>query len=386
MRAFRGRAYPVAPLLHAYTAAGLPGDEVLSAVPGLGERWRAIRSARGEWLNETFLDATSESEFQQALARFYDACVPTPLHLDVIRRRSSLLRHGVGHLLRGRDPLPQRLERCLAADGPYHVPGLGPAFWSGLAQALDPLRHPAWLPSVLQGLRRLGLLETEQPRPSAVYAALLRAYQGLRSSEPNLTAGHIDHFLSLVAVMPGRDLWTTKPCVAPDLPALIRQERSRVPLRRRLKKRSADLDDARRRLEAALGRQDGTEVGAALSVADPVGYRRARLGWKKHGETLTFWVGRLWEADNPDEVLREFWLADPIPWAGLWLPAAVLHLRNPDQFFPWDETSRQGFAVLDDAAGLGEPPWVRYRLYNEGLTWLRNRHRIHPLEVPALLA
>ena len=39
----------------------------------------------------------------------------------------------------------------------------------------------------------------------------------------------------------------------------------------------------------------------------------------------------------------------PLPGAGLWLPAAVLHLRDPQRFAPWGEAVRQGYATLDDA-------------------------------------
>src|SRR5262249_12975488 len=85
-------------------------------------------------------------------------------------------------------------------------------------------------------------------------------------------------------------------------------------------------------------------------------------------------------------VLEEFWRADPVPGAGLWLPAAVLHLRDPGRFTPWGEAVRQGYALLDDSAGPGEPAAVRYRLFNEGVARPREPHPGHPLEAPALPA
>jgi hypothetical protein len=170
------------------------------------------------------------------------------------------------------------------------------------------------------------------------------------------------------------------------LHALIRQERARRPLRRRLKEHNSLLHEARRRLEAALATQDGAEIVAALASADPAGSRGARINGKRHAEALTLWVGRLWEADDPYEMLEAFWRADPILGAGLWLPTAVLHLRDPQCFQPWDETSRRGYTLLDDAADQSEPAWDRYRLFNEGIAWLREHHRLHPLEAPSLLA
>jgi len=102
--------------------------------------------------------------------------------------------------LRCADPLPRKMERVLAPDGPYRVPGLGPAFWSAVFQGLDPLRHPAWLSVIEAGVLRLGLTRRRSTDgPGRVYASLLDAYGMLRSLEPALTALHVDHFLSLAA-------------------------------------------------------------------------------------------------------------------------------------------------------------------------------------------
>jgi 5-methylcytosine-specific restriction protein B len=388
MRASRRQPLPLAPLLGAYTDAGPVTAEELGRVPGLGARFEAIRKARGSFLSEKFLDTASDAEFTAALRTFYTACVQPALHAETIGRRSGILRHALGHLLRCREPLPRRLEGCLAVDGPYHVGGLGPAFWSALVQALDPNGHPGWLPLTRAGSHRLGLT-TGQPNdaPAVTYAALLQNYVRVRGLAASLSAQHIDHFLSLVALMRGRNLWSGADHLAGmDLPALIREERTRTPLRRRLKERGRQLDTARAQLEAALQAQDGPGIGAALALADPLGARSCRLDWRRHGQALTLWVGRLWEAEDPDEILRHVWEAEPIPRAGLWLPAAVLHLKAPDRYAPWPETSRRGYAVLDDSADHTGPTWERYRLFNEGMTWLRAQHRLHPLEAPAVLA
>src|SRR5262249_35822857 len=76
----------------------------------------------------------------------------------------------------------------------------------------------------------------------------------------------------------------------------------------------------------------------------------------------------------------------PIPGAGLWLPTAVLHLKDPRHFHVWDEAARSGHAVLGEGAEPAGPAVERYRLFNEGIAWLRERHRLHPLEAPAVLA
>ena len=85
-------------------------------------------------------------------------------------------------------------------------------------------------------------------------------------------------------------------------------------------------------------------------------------------------------------MLASFWEADPLRGGGLWLPAAVLHLRDPQTFNPWNDAVRQGYATLDDALDGAGSSAERYRLFNEGVAWLRRRHAIHPLETAEVLA
>jgi hypothetical protein len=388
----RRPALPLVPLLRAYAGAGVAPVDDLARLPALGPRCDAILSARGGLLSEAFLDGAAADEFQAALLRFYEATVQPPLHAALLGRRAGLVRHALSHLMYSPDPLPRKAERCLGAGGPYHVAGLGPSFWTALFQGLDPARHAGWTPATVIGLRRLGLARwPSHAGAAAVHAAVLRAHARVRALEPALTGLHVDHFLTLVALMQGRDLWSGARRLETggagiDLEAVIRQERTRLPLRRRLKERGRALGQARDELEAALASRDGARLGAALAVADPAGARRAPLDWQAHDEELTLWVGRLWEADDPDEVLSAFWARAPVPGAGLWLPAAVLHLRDARRFLPWGEEVRQGYALLDDAADLGDAPAERYRLFNDGAAWLRERHGLHPLEVPAVLA
>ncbi|MBV9122270.1 MAG: DUF2461 family protein, partial [Planctomycetes bacterium] len=124
-------------------------------------------------------------------------------------------------------------------------------------------------------------------------------------------------------------------------------------------------------------------VRAALTAVEPFSRSPASPG---SGEALLCWVGRLWEAEDPQAVLQDFWRADPIPGAGLWLPAAVLHLHDARRFYPWNETLRRAYATLDEGAQFRESAEVSYHLYNEGVSRLRELHQLHPLEVPGVLA
>ena len=198
---------PLAPLLHAYTRAGIPSPAELHHLPGLGPRFAAILSASVKFLFPDFLDSAPVEQLAEALTRFYEACVEPPLHAETLRRRAGIVRHGLAYLLRGRDPLPVKAAACLSASGAYHVPGLGPRFWSALLQGLEPSRHPGWTPAILAGLDRLGLASRRRgDGPEVIYAALLSAYARIQALEPALSALHVDHFLTLVAAMPGRNL------------------------------------------------------------------------------------------------------------------------------------------------------------------------------------
>src|SRR5262249_51059671 len=237
-----GEPLPLVPLVRAYVDCGVPAAGELSRLPGLGPRLRAVQAATATFLDDSFLDGAADDSFQTALVRFYEACVEPPLHVDRLRRRAGIVRHAIAHLLRCPEPLPQKLHRCLADDGPYFVTGLGPSFWSAVAQGLRPTVHAAWTPAVEAGLRRLGLLSPPgHDAPEAVYSAVLGACTRVRSLAPGLTALHCEHFLSLVALMEGRDLFAgaARLSSAPgtDFAAAVQAERARQSVRERIKER-----------------------------------------------------------------------------------------------------------------------------------------------------
>src|SRR6516165_11679399 len=132
MKAATRHVLPLVPLLRAYTAAGVPGTDELGRLAVLGPRFAAVLTARTTLLAEPFLDGAREAEFVAALLRFYEAAVPQPLHADLVRRRAGIVRHALGHLLRGAGPLSRKVDQCLGLGGAYRVGGLGPAFWSAL--------------------------------------------------------------------------------------------------------------------------------------------------------------------------------------------------------------------------------------------------------------
>src|SRR5438477_238146 len=137
--------------------------------------------------------------------------------------------------------------------------------------------------------------------------------RGLASS---LSALHCDHFLSLLALMEGRDLFAgaarlSSAAPGADVAAAVLAERARQPVRERIKERGQVLAEAQERLEAGLANCDGKSLGEALAAADPVGSARSTLDWGGLAEELVLWVGRLWEADDPYSILAAFWAGDP---------------------------------------------------------------------------
>ena len=383
---------PLAPLLHAYTRAGVPSMGELHHLPNLGPRFAAILSATVKFLFADFLDNASAADLGDAVVRFYEACVQPPLHVETLRRRAGIVRHGLAYLLCGRDPLPIKAAACLDASGAYHVAGLGPSFWSALLQALATLASSrldagyrcrigasrAWRPGEAATARRRSTPGCCPPMSAfRLWSRPCRRCTSIISSPSSLPCR--------AAIYRGNDALAE---LSPDaaLRAAIQQERSRLPLRERLKDRGQTLARGQEQMETALANSDGKGIGDALAAANLEGCLRSPLDWGEHAETLTLWVGRLWESDDPYRTLAAFWNADPLPGAGLWLPAAVLHLRDPQNFAPWDEAIRAAYAALDDSAGGDHPAAERYRLFNEGVAWLRQRHQLHPLEMPAILA
>jgi hypothetical protein len=128
--------------------ARLPGLSELVQLRDCGARNHAVLTARGGLLSEAFIDSAGEEEFQTALVDFYKAASPHALHTPALCRKAGIVRHALGHLIRGTDSFPRKIAHCLATDGPYYVAGLGPAFWSALVQGMDTLRNPAWTPVV----------------------------------------------------------------------------------------------------------------------------------------------------------------------------------------------------------------------------------------------
>lgn len=362
MKATSRPRLPLAPLLGAYLDAGPPSAAELARLPGWGPRFGAILDARRGLLSETTLDGAAAGDFEAALVRFYADCVPPGLHTDALRRRAGVVRHALGHLLRGRDPLPTKLARCLASQGPYFVAGLGPAFWSALAQALDPLRHPAWTPTTLAGLHRLRLLRRRAAEPARIYADLLDACARIQRQAPRLTALHVDHFLALVAGMRGREL-IAGPLLGPLLPF---EAAPPVAMPRGAEKeRRRALARARRALEVGLVLRAPSQLAEIFAAVDPAGSRASPIDWPRDAEAAALWVARLWDADDPLEALDAFWRADPVPGAGLWFPVAVLHLKDAARYPLWDAAARRGHALHADSPEDGIAPAERYRLYCE---------------------
>ncbi len=215
---------------------------------------------------------------------------------------------------------------------------------------------------------------------------MIAAYGQIQVLRPELSAGQIDHFLTLVARMPGRELWSADATDGVDrTAAVVTQLRQTQSLRERLKERGQELARAQELLRAGLSRQDAKQVGLALAMSDPIGAGRAPLDWGEHAGLALLWVSQFWETEEPEPLLCAFWQQAPLAGAGLWLPAAVLHLRDPQRFALFNEEVRQGLIRLDESFCPALPPEDGYRLANESLAWLRERYGLHPLETPAVL-
>ncbi|HET6574281.1 MAG TPA: DUF2461 family protein [Fimbriiglobus sp.] len=346
MSKFR-RALPLGPLLVAYRARRAevaPTD--------------AVRSARSTWLNEPFLDRSSPAVLAESLLGFYRAVVPVPWHEDVVARRGGMIRHGLSHLLRGQDAVGARLARCAVPGGPYHVPGLGPAFWSAAAKALDPDRYPLWSPTVAAGLARVGLVRPDAGHDLASsWTAAAVAYEVVLTSHPDLLAADLDAFFVAVANLEGRELGSSV-SPADRLPDAIAQALRELRTRTPLKKRSA-------------------EYAAALTAV--------RETFESQLERHPSLAKRLKLVRTPDDLPGALADDPAVIDLGLGVIAGLLHLRHPARFPAWSEGALPGLAVLDDAFSPALDPLDQYHLLCEVAAGLRQRSRVHPCEVLPLL-
>jgi hypothetical protein len=336
----------------------------------LGRRIDAVLRARGAWLNDQFLRGASDEEFLEQVAEFYEHVVPAPFFGTSLRRHAGRIRRGVEHLAQSADEIAVRINRCLNRKGVFAVPGVGPAFWSAIAQSLDPLRLPAWTPEIVKGARRLGLVRRKKPW----YGDLVSACEELRRRDPRLTATHVDHFLTLVGRMTRADLHSGGPLDDP-LPALISSERGHCPLRRKLTDRRALVTAARTALLVALRAEDAELAIAALESIDCHIGLPARA-WD--AGALLQWIAWIWHDDDPLAEASACECHSDV--ASRSLLAAVLHLRSPERHPQWTQAAAAGLARLADA------PAMNYSMYVEGVAALCQRYWLHTFEAPGILA
>jgi MoxR-like ATPase/uncharacterized protein (DUF2461 family) len=343
--------YPLTPLLAAFREATRAAE-----TPGVDR-----------WLTGDFLDTADPQAFVTRLTDFYHAAVPDGWHADAVPAYRGILRHGLGHLVRGTDPLPDRLDRCLRPGGAYFVPGLGRTFWAAAVQAAVPTR-PRWTPAVEAGARRVGLLPARLPVGSAAaFGVLCDGYAALLRSHPDLSAPRLDAFFAAVARMRGREIDAVDAPPEPDrLPDRLRAVRNRTPLRRRLTEEGRRRGEAAAAARAALDAGDLDRLVTALLAVVPgevAGVAAEVLIQTVEAE----WYARLRERCGPAAACQ------------------VLSLWPATGLVPLTAAALDGLARLDDAFAPGLLPADELALLRSAIGRLRDRHRVHPLEMSEVL-
>jgi MoxR-like ATPase len=273
-----------------------------------------------------FLDTATDTALASWLQAFSQSALPVSLHPELLAARTRFIRHGLNHLVRGSDPLPVRFARCVNPGETYFVAGLGPGFWSAVVAHLLP-GTPRWCPAVERGLARLGLVREVHSDTAARFNAVCQSCELIREHDPELTSAAVDDFLERVGRMTGRELpparaepyafaWGETPS---DIERAVREVRSRVPLRQRIR---ATTDVQAARIARFQSAAKGGDHAAAL-VAFRVAFPDPR-----------------WEA---------------------------------------------GLAALDDAYSAALPEADRARLWCDVAAILRERFRVHPLELADVL-
>ncbi len=360
---------PVLPLLRTF----------LSEPPGIpAPRQLAIQNAARDWLNTEWLGQADEATLRGQFLPFYECVVDPPLHCETVARRVRFLRFGLNYLLGGTDPVGTKLDRCVLPKGPYFQAGFGMQFWTAILQATAPARFPGWTSRTAAALNRFKLgKRSARETPGQQYTRLLVLTDELRAAEPTLTGFQLDAFLEAIATMHGRELTPASKSATKGLEDLARSVRTKYPLRERLKAKRQSEATIRDELTRAIAATDAAGVRAALDMAD---VPNASI----HDDSLMDVTTALWNTDFPEDLLTDIWGSGQLLGVGLSFPVAILHLRNADEFPPWDDVTRHGLATLDDGYNPIGPPAEGYRLYREACDELRRRFRLHPLEVPDL--
>ena len=369
-------------LLQSYTAAGVPTAAELQHVPGLGSRFALVLSTRTEFLHSSFIHSADKESFRQTLLSAYRQCQPLAVFPNQLEKKADLLRHGLSHLLHCPDSLWQKLDRFLAPNGAYFIPGLGEAFWSAMFQAVDPLLVPAALSTVWEGVSKIGLL-TGVATMNAVtrYGKLIELYQTLLQRFPYISALHLDHFFSLVATMEGRHLWSGQDKLAHirmglNIDTVLSQFRADNYVREHVKTHGERLQKWRQIMDAAL---TNGNVQSLASVLHEV--------WQYYGKMQSPCMEPLTEATLRS--MQSLWDSPSIHHTEELSPvlsSILLHLREPDNYFPWNPNIASGFrGLITEVHGLFEFADL-YPLYCEAVPHLARELKLHPLQVPTFLA
>jgi hypothetical protein len=258
----RSRTLPLVPLLAAFRATRPAAPPTPRSPTPLGV---------------AFLDTATDEQLSGALTCFCATALPVNYHAAAVTARVRFLRHALNHLLRGSDPLPERLARCVTPGEVYFVPGLGPGFWSALAATVEPGRVPRWCPAVERGLLRLGVIREIPTDARSRFETVCRGYEVIREHAPDLIAPDVDDFLERVSRMTSRELppapsgpmafaWAALPAA---IQQAVREVRSLVPLRKRIRSTTDEQAAAITRFQAGAKAGDWEAALAAFRFAFP---------------------------------------------------------------------------------------------------------------------
>lgn len=315
--AHRSRTLPLVPLLASFrTAHAAPA----SALPAVG-----------------CADTATADELAAAVRAFLDASLPVSFHSDLVAAQVKFLRHALNHLSRGEDPLADRLARCVAPGEAYFVPGLGPGFWSALAAGAHPAA-PRWCPAAERGALRLGLLREVPADARARFDALGRVVEVVREHAPELSAADASAFLERVARMTGREFpadaarpgafaWAATPA---RIERAVREVRTRVPLRARIRAATDQHAQAVARFQSAAKAGDHAAAVTAFRVAFPDSRWEAALPALDDAYSVALPDAdraRLW--CDVAHVLRERFRVHPLELADVVLAVAPEEVSEP---------------------------------------------------------
>ncbi len=382
------------------------------------EKRRQAQEENHKWIQPQVIKAMSDAELVQRFTEYYrdggGKQNLNQLNRDRIVRDKAKFRRTLEYLLNEDIPVKQRVDQILGGD--YQIDGFGRAILTGLLMDFASDKYSILNGKSYQGFETIGWqLSNKGDSKGQVYLNFLKLLVKLHnlSASLSLDFNALDLFIHTIAAEPEGQAKVKQVCQkatagpSPLTPSFdddwagkiadfIQSEMppGRIAARVASETKASDL------LKNKLGQFDENNVRQFFTAVNtevtPTGKARGnRFAMAFIGNNVNLvieqlrlfnnWLSRFWTESGNDlsKTLDEFWLT---PLRGMpALPTLILYLRDPIQFNIWIDATSKGLKRITGYNPGSIRTAENYFKYNEEVIKLRNRYRLDPRAMDALL-